>query len=115
MKFKLLLNMKQPKAMEFLGLNQQSQSLILLINDKMPTIVGILTLMSRINVKLNRVGHVKKIYNLEDGTFGHPITLLYTHTLKLKLRGPTTDFFLIQFNVPFKIISLIETPIDRWG
>ena len=39
------------------------QSFILLINVKMPTIVGILTFMSRIFM-LSRVEHEKKFYNL---------------------------------------------------
>ena len=37
---------------------------ILLINVQMPTLVGILTFMSRINVMLNRVEH-EKVYNIE--------------------------------------------------
>ena len=39
--------------MEFKGLNNVSKSFILLINVKMPTIVGILTFMSRINFILS--------------------------------------------------------------
>ena len=35
-----------------------------LINVKMPTIVGILTFMSRKNFMLNSVEHSKKFYNL---------------------------------------------------
>ena len=45
--------------MEFACLNHQSQSYILLINVKMPTIVGILTFMSRINIVLSRVEQEK--------------------------------------------------------
>ena len=37
--------------MELSGLNHQSQSFILLMNEKMPKFVGILTFMSRINSK----------------------------------------------------------------
>ena len=50
--------------MEILGLNHHCQSFILLINVKMPTIVGILTFMSRINFMLSRVENGKKFYNL---------------------------------------------------
>ena len=38
--------------MELSGFSHQSQSFVLLINVKMPTIVGILTFMSRINFML---------------------------------------------------------------
>ena len=40
--------------MEFSGVNQESQSFILLINVKMSSIVGILTFMSRINFMLSQ-------------------------------------------------------------
>ena len=43
--------------MEFSGLNIPSQSFILLINVKMPTIVAILAFMNRINFMLSRVEH----------------------------------------------------------
>ena len=49
--------------MEISGLNHQSQSFILLIMVKMPTIVGIvgiLTFMSRINFMLSCVENEKK-------------------------------------------------------
>ena len=52
----MLINIKKPKSMK---LNYQSQSIILVINVKMPRIVGILTLMSRINYLLSRVQHEK--------------------------------------------------------
>ena len=48
---------KESKSMTFKGLNHKSQSFILLINDKMPTIIGILTFMSRINFIISRVEH----------------------------------------------------------
>ena len=50
--------------MEFLGLNQQSLSFIMLIDVKMPTIVGILTFMNRMNFMLSWVEIEKKFYNL---------------------------------------------------
>ena len=43
--------------MEISDRNHQSQSFILLINVKMPTTVGILTFMSRINFMLSLVEH----------------------------------------------------------
>ena len=49
LKFKLLIKCQ----MEIPGLNHQRESFILLINVKMPTIVGILTFMSRINFMLS--------------------------------------------------------------
>ena len=55
MKFKLLIN----SCTETSGLNHQHLSFILLINIKMPTIVGILTFLSRINFMLNSVEHEK--------------------------------------------------------
>ena len=41
------------KVNEISGLNHKSQSLILLLNVKMPIIVGILTFVSRINFMLS--------------------------------------------------------------
>ena len=43
--------------MEFSHLNHQSQAFILLLNVKMPTIVGILTFMSWVVYMLSRVEH----------------------------------------------------------
>ena len=45
-KFQLLIKTKIPKIMKFLGLSLSDVVLIMLINVKMPTIVGILTCMS---------------------------------------------------------------------
>ena len=42
--------------MDLSGFSHQSQSFVLLINVKMPTIVGILTFMSRINFMLGWAG-----------------------------------------------------------
>ena len=53
--------------MEFSGLNHQSQSFILLINVKIPTIVGILTFMSMINCMLSRVEHEKSFITSGPG------------------------------------------------
>ena len=46
------------------GFNHQRQSFILLINVKLLTIIGILTLMSRINIMLSLVENEKRFYNL---------------------------------------------------
>ena len=48
---------------KFLALSFSDVVFIMLINVKMPTIVGILTFMSRINFVLSRVEH-EKFYNL---------------------------------------------------
>ena len=45
--------------MEISGINHKRQSFILLINFKMPTVVGILTFMSRINFKYSGAEHEK--------------------------------------------------------
>ena len=64
----------------------------MLINIKMPTIVGILTFMSMINFVLSRVGHDKKFYNLE-ARFSPDVAAI----LKPKIRGnchwPSLSFF----------------------
>ena len=49
--------------MSFLA-SELSDVFIMLINVKMPTIVGILTFMSRINFVPSCVEHEKKFYNL---------------------------------------------------
>ena len=53
--------------MEVLDLDHKSQLFILLINVKMPTIVGILTFLSRINFMLSRVVHEKSLITLGQG------------------------------------------------
>ena len=50
--------------MIFSGFNYQSQSFILLLNVKMPTIVGILTFLNRINFRLSQVEHEKCFVSL---------------------------------------------------
>ena len=49
---------------KMLGLNSSDAVFIMLINVKMPTIVGILTFTSRINLVLSWVEFEKKFYNL---------------------------------------------------
>ena len=50
---------------KFLALSLSGVVFIMLINVKMPTNVGILTFMSKINFELSRVEHGKKFYNLK--------------------------------------------------
>ena len=45
--------------MKISGLDHRSHPFILIINVKMPTVIGILTFMSRINFILTGVGHEK--------------------------------------------------------
>ena len=49
--------------MKFLALSLSDVVFIMLINVKMPMIVGILTFMSMINFVLSQVEHEKKFYN----------------------------------------------------
>ena len=51
-KFQLLIKNKIPTIKKFLPLSLSDFVFIMLINDKMPTIVGILTFMSRMNLVL---------------------------------------------------------------
>ena len=57
-KFQLLIKLKYRKIKKFLALRLSDVIFIMLINVKMPTVVGILTFMNRINVVLSRVEHV---------------------------------------------------------
>ena len=52
-KFQLLIKTKIPTKKKFLALSLSDVVFIMLINVKMPTIVGILTFMSRINFVLS--------------------------------------------------------------
>ena len=62
-KFGLPINIRIAILVEISGLNRQRQSFILLMNVRMP-IVGILSLMSRMNYMLSEVEH-KNVYNFE--------------------------------------------------
>ena len=53
MKFQLLIKLKYEQMMEFLAFSLSDVVFILLINVKMPTIVGVLAFMSRINFMLS--------------------------------------------------------------
>ena len=55
--------------MKFLALSLSNVVFIMLINVKMPTIVGILTFMSRINFVLSRVEHGKSFKTLGPGAY----------------------------------------------
>ena len=63
--------------MEISGLNHKGQSFILLINVKMPTIVGILTISGRINFVLSLVEY--EISFITSG-MGLCLTLLETQS-----------------------------------
>ena len=52
-KFQVLIKLKYRRVKKFLALSLSDAVFILLINVKMPTIVGILTFMSRINFVLS--------------------------------------------------------------
>ena len=52
-KFQLLIKLKYRQIKKFLALSLSDVVFIILINIKMPTIVGILTFMSRINFLLS--------------------------------------------------------------
>ena len=52
-------NKNYPQIKKYFGLNLLDAVLIMLINVKMPTIVGILTFMSRINYVLSLAEHEK--------------------------------------------------------
>ena len=64
-KFQLLIKTKIPTLKKFLALSLSDVVFIMLINVKMPTIVGILTFMSRINFVLSWAWI--KFYNLGPG------------------------------------------------
>ena len=60
------------RALFFLAFKLSDVVFILLINFKMPTIVGILTFMSRINFKLSWVEHEKSFITLGPDFLSHP-------------------------------------------
>ena len=64
MEFQLLIKLEYRFVKKFLALSFSNVVFIMLINVKMPTIVGILTFVSRINDVLSCVEHEKKLYNL---------------------------------------------------
>ena len=53
MSFQLLIKTKIPKVKKFFALSLLDDEFIMLINVRMPTIVGILTFMSKINFVLS--------------------------------------------------------------
>ena len=64
MKFQLLMKTKLLKNKTFLAFKLSDVVYIMLINVKMPTIVGILTFMSMINFMLSWVEHEKSFIAL---------------------------------------------------
>ena len=67
MKFQLLIKTKYRKMQKFLALNLSDGVFIMLINVKMPTVVGILTFINRINFVLNCVKHGKSFITTGPG------------------------------------------------
>ena len=59
MKFDRSQKLKYQEMKKFLALSLSEIVFIMLLNVKMPTVVGILTFMSRINFMLSRVEHEK--------------------------------------------------------
>ena len=57
--------LKHPTVKMFLALSLSDVVFIMLINVKMPTLVGILTFISRINFLLSRVEHEKSFITSE--------------------------------------------------
>ena len=66
-KFQLLIKNEIPTNKKFLALSISDVIFIMLINVKMPTIVGILTFMSRINFVLSLVEHGKSFLTSGPG------------------------------------------------
>ena len=61
----LLIKLNYQQMKKSIALSLSDVVFIMLTNVKMPTIVCILTFMSRINFVLSSVEHGKKFYNLE--------------------------------------------------
>ena len=74
--------------MESLGLNHQSQSFILLLMLKIPTILHILTFMCRINFMLSWVEDEKKLYNLGGLSYLRLSRMNYLYLLKIQRMIP---------------------------
>ena len=86
MEFQLLLKSKMLEIMT--AFNISDDVFIMLINVKMPIIVGILTFMSMINVMLSLVEHEKTFYNLEARSgLNQPAQLEQLHVAKILKSG----------------------------
>ena len=66
---------------KFLALNLTDVVFILLINVKMPTVVGILTFMSRINFVLSLVEHRESFITSGPGETVHMYRIFYFYKL----------------------------------
>ena len=80
MKFQMLIKSKIPTIKKCLALSLLDVVYIMLINVKMPTIVGILTFMSKINFVFSLVEHEKRFINSGPAVMQHLIrfcTVLY--------------------------------------
>ena len=64
----MLIKLKHRQIKKFLALSLSDIVFIMLINVKMPTIVGILTFMSRINFVLSRVEYENSFITLGPGS-----------------------------------------------
>ena len=67
--FQLLIKLKYRQIKKFLALSLSNVVFIMLINVKMPTIIGILTFMRRKNFLLSRVEHEKSFKTSRLGPF----------------------------------------------
>ena len=97
---------KYPKSMENSGLGHRSQSFILLINVKMPTIVGILTFMSRINSDLSWVEHEKSFITSGPAFVSPYSKIRFSHdAAHMSRRDVRKSDFCICENKDAKLIS----------
>ena len=95
-KFQLLINTKILSNKEVSCFNALRCCIYHAKNVKMPTIVGILTLMSRINFILSQVEHEKKFYNIGPGLICWWFKLFEFLLLNiLDFRGPNSFKFKI--------------------
>ena len=88
--FQLLIKLKYRQIKMFLALSLSDVVFIMLINVKMPTIVGILTFMSRINFVLSWVEYEKSFISSGPGSkdIVHGYSLLGCHYCKSILSLP---------------------------
>ena len=82
-KFQLLIKLKYRQINKFLALNLPDVVFIMLINVKMPTIVGILIFISWINFVLSRVEYDKSNITLGPDQGQHSVIRLTSNSLEL--------------------------------
>ena len=98
------LKLKYPQIKKYLALSLSDVVFIMLINIKMPTIVGILTFMSRINFVFSRVEHEKS----QSGK-DHGCSLVCRKKAQTRLRGCKTFSCSSQPSMKFQLV--IKTKI----